>query len=76
MRNQLASHEESIKDLSALAAENRQRAEDLSAHLNSVLSSRSWRLMEKVQKLRLILVPQGSRRERLFLLGGNTEPPH
>ncbi|MFV2045644.1 MAG: methyltransferase domain-containing protein [Anaerolineales bacterium] len=76
MRNQLASHEETIQDLSTRGEENRQRVEDLGAHLNSVLSSRSWRLMEKVQQLRLIVVPQGSRRERLLLPGGNREPPH
>lgn len=39
----------------------------------SVLNSRSWRSMQKLQRIRLALIPEGSRRERFLhrLLGGD-----
>ena len=35
--------------------------------VNEILTSRSWQLIQRVQKIRLKLIPPGSRREKWFL---------
>jgi GT2 family glycosyltransferase/glycosyltransferase involved in cell wall biosynthesis len=43
-----------------------------SIQLDEILASRSWRLMQKVQGLRLTLIPQGSQGEKVITRAANT----
>jgi hypothetical protein len=58
MRNQLAADEQTIHN-------QEQTIQSLGAQTAHILSSHSWRLMQRVQRVRLWLAPHGSRRERL-----------
>jgi hypothetical protein len=49
------------------AAEKERQVNALTFELDDILSSRSWRLMQKVQRMRLRLAPRGSRREKLLI---------
>jgi len=57
--NQLVEREQQVADLYQIIGEKEFAIQD-------ILTSRSWRFIQKIQQLRLRLIPLGSRRERLM----------
>jgi hypothetical protein len=55
-------------DLQALEITKNDETQALQAQLDEIYQSRLWYFMGKIQKIRLILIPQNSKRERLFHL--------
>jgi SAM-dependent methyltransferase len=64
MRNQLAADEQTIQSQQQTIQSQAQTIQSLRARMAEVLNSHSWRLMQRVQRIRLGLAPHGSRRER------------
>ena len=70
MRAGLAKKEHLITEISEKAVELDKRANTVDNQLNEIYASRSWQFLQKIQRLRLRLVPKGSRRERLLFRKG------
>jgi len=58
--------EELSNDLREEASGRETQIQDLQAHLNALVNSRSWRALQKLQSIRLKLAPLGSKREHLI----------
>ena len=59
--------QEKDRQIQALSQARGQEVAVLQAQLVELRSTRSWRLLQRLQKARLALIPQGSRRERIFV---------
>ncbi len=66
--NQVIDNNKAQTDLQALEITKNDETQALQAQLDEIYQSRLWYFMGKIQKIRLILIPQNSKRERLFHL--------
>ncbi|MBN2146108.1 MAG: glycosyltransferase [Anaerolineales bacterium] len=67
---QIAEKDQIIVDLRRQIGERDRLIADKEAMLQEILHSRSWRLMQRMQAIRLRLIPLGSRREALMYSAG------
>jgi SAM-dependent methyltransferase len=66
MRDELAALEGQYSGMKLTTSDLEQRAEQARAELQAIFNSRGWRFLNFLYRIRLALVPQGSRRERLL----------
>ena len=64
LANQLAEKDHQLDQTSRQLAQTSRQLGETSQQLSAVLTSRSWRLMQVVQRIRLALIPPNSTRER------------
>jgi len=64
----VAEKEQAVQSLSAQVAEKEQAVQSLSAQVAEIYSSTAWRLIQVLWKVRTVIVPHGSRRERFGYL--------
>jgi hypothetical protein len=67
LRDQLAAGEAERRELEGQLTEKERRVDELEHQAEEIFTSRSWRLLNVVQRLRLKLIPRGGRLERLLL---------
>lgn len=66
LREEIATHQQVVADLRQALAESTRIESQMQGELNSIKSSRGWKLIWALWSIRLFLIPNGSRAERFI----------
>ncbi len=69
LASQVVEKEEAIQGLASQVADREKSVQALNAKLWEIYGTRAWHLIQVLWRIKLILVPHGSRRERLIYMG-------